>query len=499
MYAGINLSCFFLGYLKSPGFRPTFSYFHWSASLLGFVWCLFLVGLVADWGMAVMVTMSFLSLYLYTKRQHAQKEWGDVGNALRYVVANGALKALASSQSTDFHAKNWRPQLLTIVDTDAFGNPSNLHVLELAAQLKHGGGGVQVVTSIMCRNTGVEKYETCELMAHSKSLLQNHMLLRGMEDSFAQVTATTSKRSQAVWSAVIHSGLGPLSPNAVLLAYQSLRNEKEEQEDYLKTLRGIMNLKRAIIMFKGSPSYPPSKEHHNTNKSTVSIDVWWVVHDGGLLLLLPYILSQNDIYENVRLRLFAVTSSATENPERLRECVIDHLRRARIRAAVQIVDLSDTTIAEDMREADMSVRTSQRQQQQHPTDSNTHHMTVGEVFSQHAYEVPYHAVVDGDVETGKGEIGFNHHEPGCPTNNESVDTESTSSYDTTERVRTAQAFNQALKTHSSRATLVVTNLPLIRSEHPPDDFFDYIDTMSDGIKHMVFVRGSGVEVITTYA
>jgi potassium/chloride transporter 4/5/6 len=488
MYAGINLSCFFLGVLKSPGFRPTFRYFHWSTSLFGFIWCLALVGLVVNFFSVLVVFVVFTILYAYTKKQRAQKEWGDVGNVIRYMIANSAVKALAGTQFTDFHAKNWRPQLLTVVDTDVCGNPTNLHVLSLASQLKRGGGGVHIVTSVMRRQEGMEKYETCELMENSKTLLKHYMNIHGLEDGFAQVVSTTDSMSQAIWSAVVHAGLGPLSPNSVLLSYPTKRREEQWMEDYVQTLRGIMNLKKALLVFKGSSGYPPSKEHHLTNQSTASIDVWWVVHDGGLLLLLPYILSMNEVFASINLRLFAVTSSATENPDLLRECVVDHLRRIRIRATVHVVDLSDTTIAEDMREADAPVQLSQATGLR---ETNTHQLTVGEVFSQHSYEVPYHAVM-GDVEIGDKL----YNEPGSPV--PQLPTESTSSLSRNERLRSAKAFNQALKQFSSRASLVVTNLPLVRPKGAADDFFDYVDAMSDGVKNMLFVRGSGIEVITTY-
>jgi potassium/chloride transporter 4/5/6 len=456
-------------------------------SLFGFIWCLGLVGLVINWLSALIVFVIFVILYAYTKKQRAQKEWGDVGNVIRYVIANSALRALAGTRFTDFHAKNWRPQLLTVVDTDVCGNPTNLHVLALASQLKHGADGVHIVTSVMNRKDGLEKYETCELIDHSKMLLKSHMNVHGL-DGFAQVMSTTQSTSQAIWSAVVHAGLGPLSPNTVLLSYPSERRDEAWKEDYIQTLRGIMNLKKALIIFKGAPGYPPSKEHHLTNQATASIDVWWVVHDGGLLLLLPYLLSKTDVYESVKLRLFAVTSSATENPDRLRDCVIDHLRRVRIRATVHVVDLSDTTIAEDMRERDMSSHLSQSAVSR---GKNTHHMTVGEVFSHHAYEVPYHAVSE-DVEDGGA-----YNEPGTPSFAQ-MPKQSNSTMQRNERLRTARAFNHALKQFSGRASLIVTNLPLVRSEEPADEFFDYVDAMSDGVKNMLFVRGSGIEVITTY-
>jgi potassium/chloride transporter 4/5/6 len=47
MYAGLNASTCISGYVRPPGFRPTFRYFHWSVSFLGFVWCLALSFLVS--------------------------------------------------------------------------------------------------------------------------------------------------------------------------------------------------------------------------------------------------------------------------------------------------------------------------------------------------------------------------------------------------------------------------------------------------------------------
>lgn len=494
MYAGINLSCFLLGFLKSPGFRPTFRYFHWSTSLLGFVWCLALVALVSPVYLCVTIMAVIMMLYLYTKKQQARKDWGDVGNAIRYAVATASLSALSGSNMKDFHAKNWRPQLLTVVDMDGCGSPMNLHVLALAKQFKSGGGGgIHMVTSILRTTKGLERARTCDSMAYAKILLEHHIKESGIQNCFAQVVATASTRRQALWSAVVHSGLGPLSPNTVLLSYPAMRGPSEELHDYILTVQGIMNLKKAVIIFKGTSQYPPRVNEYAITPQAQTIDIWWIVHDGGLLLLLPYILSQDEVFEkNIKIRLFAVTSSATENPDRLRLAVIEHLARVRIRASVLIVDLSDTSIADDMRESDESVRLSTRDL----TDTSTQNLTVGEVFSQEAYEVPYHAVWEDIMESGDASA----YVPASPM----ADVEFPSgvinnAHSHGERMRTARSFNEALKQYSSRASLVVTNMPLIRAHEPAAEFFDYVDTMCASIDNMMLVRGSGIEVVTTYA
>ena len=43
-----------------------------------------------------------------------------------------------------------------------------------------------------------------------------------------------------------------------------------------------------------------------------TIDIWWIIHDGGLIILLGWLLKQNPVWKNCRLRLFAVAEE-TDN------------------------------------------------------------------------------------------------------------------------------------------------------------------------------------------
>jgi potassium/chloride transporter 4/5/6 len=235
---------------------------------------------------------------------------------------------------------------LTVVDADDCGNPTNLHVQALAKQLQHVGGGIHMLTSIIYHDSACAWItETCELMQHSKTLLQRHMAVNGLDDCFAQVSATTNNPSQSLCSAVVHSGFGPLSPNTVPITFPTTGRTPKRMDDFVSSLQGIMNLHKAVILFQGSPDYYavlplPSRRELATSRDSSTIEVWWVVHDRGLLLLLPYILSKHERYARSRLRLFAVASSPAENPDRLREAVMDNLRQVRISVTVQVVNLS---------------------------------------------------------------------------------------------------------------------------------------------------------------
>ena len=71
--------------------------------------------------------------------------WGDVFDSVKYKITMAVMAGVTGTEN--FHAKNWRPQLLTLVDTDEEGTPLAQEVLALAAQFR-GGRGLNIVVSI---------------------------------------------------------------------------------------------------------------------------------------------------------------------------------------------------------------------------------------------------------------------------------------------------------------------------------------------------------------
>lgn len=43
-----------------------------------------------------------------------------------------------------------------------------------------------------------------------------------------------------------------------------------------------------------------------------TLDVWWLYDDGGLCLLLPYIISTRSTWSNCKLRIFALSNGKHE-------------------------------------------------------------------------------------------------------------------------------------------------------------------------------------------
>ena len=290
-------------------------------------------------------------------------------------------------------------------------------------------------------------------------------------------------------------------------------------DSYMRTLNGVLNLGKAVILFKGGATYPTASSDVAPGRKCIEgrkcIDVWWIVYDGGLLLLLPYLLSKHSVWCNeeeptierknrirrrrkmeARLRIFVVCTSSKENPDALRVSVVDHLERMRIQAEVIVIDaLSNTNIAEHMRDSS-SVGSSRIDHvsfgQRSITKGNkratlnrvasltqdgisTHHMTIGEVFVGES--LPEDTSTNeyyGNEEGGKQES--------IPPDNHA-----------------AVLLNKMIKKHSGDANLVVTNLPFIPNEVFPNEYFDFVDAIVNDIDNILLVRGSGAEVITSIA
>lgn len=69
-----------------------------------------------------------------------------------------------------------------------------------------------------------------------------------------------------------------------------------------------------------------------------TIDVWWIVHDGGLLMLLPFLLRQHRTWKNCKLRIFTV-AQMEDNSIQMKKDLKTFLYHLRIEAEVEVVEM----------------------------------------------------------------------------------------------------------------------------------------------------------------
>ncbi|VDM98047.1 unnamed protein product, partial [Onchocerca ochengi] len=144
------------------------------------------------------------------------------------------------------------------------------------------------------------------------------------------------KHADAVEIARNTSGLGGLRHNTVVVAWPeewATSHEISVCQRFVSTLRAADAADCAILVPKNVKIFPSSQV-----KIYGYLDVWWIVHDGGLLMLLPFLLKQNKTWRNTRLRLFTIAhmDDNTFNMKKDLEIFLYHLR---IEAQVFVIEL----------------------------------------------------------------------------------------------------------------------------------------------------------------
>lgn len=68
------------------------------------------------------------------------------------------------------------------------------------------------------------------------------------------------------------------------------------------------------------------------------IDIWWIVHDGGILMLIPFLLKQHRTWKNCKLRIFTV-AQMEDNSIQMKKDLKMFLYNLRIEADVEVIEM----------------------------------------------------------------------------------------------------------------------------------------------------------------
>jgi hypothetical protein len=77
---------------------------------------------------------------------------------------------------------------------------------------------------------------------------------------------------------------------------------------------------KALLVCHNIKDFP-----NNDEPQTGYIDVWWIKHDGGLLLLISHLLQKHRVWRRCDLRLHLITEMGTD-PQQLKDRVHKLLR-----------------------------------------------------------------------------------------------------------------------------------------------------------------------------
>lgn len=331
-YGFVNLACAVQTLLRTPNWRPRFKFYHWSLSLIGLALCMSIM-FMTSWYFALIAMGLAVLVYKYIEYRGAEKEWGD---GIRGIALSAARYSLMRLEEGPPHTKNWRPQILMLAKLNDDFTPKYRKLFSFVSQLKAGKGLVVVVSAVK----GDFTKRSGDTMAARQSLRKT------MEDEkvkgFCDVMVA-SNVADGLSHAVQTIGLGGMKPNTVILGwpYGWRKNEDDARtwQVFLQTVRNVSAARMALLVPKGINFFPTSQD-----KISGNIDIWWIVHDGGLLMLLPFLLKQHRSWKNCKMRIFTV-AQMEDNSIQIKKDLKMFLYHLRIEAEVEVVEMMDSDIS----------------------------------------------------------------------------------------------------------------------------------------------------------
>lgn len=156
-------------------------------------------------------------------------------------------------------------------DTLELKNPK---ILTFASQLK-AGKGLTIITSVLDGS-----FETESGIAQSAKQSLRHSMDKEKVKGFAEVIITKDV-TQGLSHIIQTAGLGGLKHNTVLMAWPHKwrhSTSRDKHNRFLSVVRSSTAANAALIVAKGLNMWPENNDRLGGN-----IDIWWIVHDGGLV------------------------------------------------------------------------------------------------------------------------------------------------------------------------------------------------------------------------
>uniref|UniRef100_A0A8C7WBN3 Solute carrier family 12 member 2 n=1 Tax=Oncorhynchus mykiss TaxID=8022 RepID=A0A8C7WBN3_ONCMY len=471
-YALINFSVFHASLANSPGWRPSFKYYNMWVSLAGAVLCC-VVMFVINWWAALMTNVIVMGLYIYVSYKKPDVNWGSSTQALTY---HQALTHSLHLSSVEDHIKNFRPQCLVMTGYPN-SRPALLHLVH--AFTKNVG-------LMICGHVRTVK------LSNDQTRYQRWLMKNETKAFYTPVFAEDIREgTQYLLQA---AGLGRLRPNTLVIGFKNDWKDGDMMnvETYIQMIHDafdyqygavVLRLKEGLdvshISEQGVLTHtflgPTEKSPQTLNvadqrlldasqlfkrkQGKGTVDVWWLFDDGGLTLLIPYLLTNKKKWNDCKIRVF-IGGKINR---------IDHDRRAMATLLSKFrIDFSDINVLGDIN-----------------TKPKKENVTAFEEMIE-----PYRLKED-DMEQDTAEA-LKASEPWRITDNELE----------LYRAKTNRQIrlNELLKEHSSTANLIVMSMPLARKGAVSSALYmSWLETLSKDLPPLLLVRGNHQSVLTFYS
>uniref|UniRef100_A0A9J8D6P7 Solute carrier family 12 member 2 n=1 Tax=Cyprinus carpio carpio TaxID=630221 RepID=A0A9J8D6P7_CYPCA len=320
-YALINFSVFHASLANSPGWRPSFKYYNKWVSLAGAVLCC-VVMFVINWWAALLTNGIVLALYIYVSYKKPDVNWGSSTQALMY---NKALTHSLHLTGVEDHIKNFRPQCLVMS-----GYPNSRPALLYLVHAFTKNVGLMVCGHV---RTGFRRPNYKDMM-NEQARYQRWLLKTRIKAFYTPVFADDLR--QGAQYLLQTTGLGRLKPNTLVFGFKNnwRDGEMKDVETYINTIHDAFDLQFGVVLLRlkegldishiqggkapgmkdllvsinikdfDNEKLLAASQQFQKKQSKGTIDVWWLFDDGGLTLLIPYLLTNKKKWRDCKIRVF---------------------------------------------------------------------------------------------------------------------------------------------------------------------------------------------------
>ncbi|KAM6918662.1 solute carrier family 12 member 7 isoform 2-T2 [Xenentodon cancila] len=526
-YLFVNLACAVQTLLRTPNWRPRFKFYHWTLSFLGMSLCLSLM-FVSSWYYALVAIVIAGCIYKYIEYRGAVKEWGD---GIRGLSLNAARYALIRLEESPLHTKNWRPQLLVLCKLDSDLAVKHPRLLSFTTQLK-AGKGLTIVCSVLEGTYMIRKKDAKTGEANLKAAMSAERT-----KGFSHVVVSSNLRDG--FSILIQSaGLGGMKQNAVLMAWPAGWKQARgslARKNFIETVRETTAAHQALLVAKNIDHFPSNQERLKEG----TIDVWWIVHDGGLLMLLPFLLVQHKVWRKCKMRIFTV-AQMDDNSIQMKKDLQMFLYHLRLDAVVEVVEMHDSDISAFTYEKTLVMEQRSQMLKQMQLSRNEKEREIQSITD----------VSRGSIKRRKWpSVDASPHNTQSIPEDEAqlIHDRNTASHSTTNekaagsppdrvhmtwtkdkllnernkqregmavkdmfnmkpnqsnvrRMHTAVKLNEVVVKKSHNSQLVLLNMPgPPKNKNGDENYMEFLEVLMEGLDRVLLVRGGGREVVTIYS
>uniref|UniRef100_A0A8C5KKX5 Solute carrier family 12, member 7 n=1 Tax=Jaculus jaculus TaxID=51337 RepID=A0A8C5KKX5_JACJA len=270
------------------------------------------------------------------------------------------------------------------------------------------------------------------------------------------------------------------------------------------TVRDTTAAHQALLVAKNIDLFPQNQERFSDGH----IDVWWIVHDGGMLMLLPFLLRQHKVWRKCRMRIFTVAQE-DDNSIQMKKDLQMFLYHLRISAEVEVVEMVENDISAFTYEKTLMMeqrsqmlkqmqlsKTEREREAQLIHDRNTASHTTA--ATRHQAPPPPDKVQM--TWTKEKLIAEKHRNKDAAVSGFKDLFSMKPDQSNVRRMHTAVKLNGVVLNKSQDAQLVLLNMPgPPKNRQGDENYMEFLEVLTEGLNRVLLVRGGGREVITIYS